>query len=645
MSVAREPAMDGELGIGQIPVPARIVDVATLRYLAVNDANCRLYGFSEAEFLQMTALDIVVPEEHALVAGYIRSCGDIPKSFGRLRQRRKDGSTVIVETVARRVNYDGREAVLALHIDRTEEHRSQQEHAETERRMVAVVEGMRDAFVLLDADFRIRYANRNCFPILQSSPAEIEETPFWEAFPGVGETWYASLFVKVMRDRIPLHFEVAEPFGPYALDVFPVEDGIGITMRDVRDAHREEARQRFLIELGDHIRTLESPEDILWAVVTSVGEFFQVGRTTYGEIDEAEEHVYVDRDYVRGVIPIPGRHRLNDFSPTIIAQLRSGRTVIVEDTHTDARTREHASSYDTIEARSLVCVPLVKSGRFVALFVVHHPAPRSWDPADVGLLEGVADRTWHAAEHARAQQEVRRLNQVLEARVDERTAELQAAKDDMEGFCYSVSHDLRTPLRAMMASAMILIEDHGERLDEDGQMQLRRLGNAARRMGDLIDDLLQFSRLGRKEITRREVDLSVIAASLCAELADRHRERRIEYVVEPGLRAHADEQLLRLVLQNLLDNATKFTARREVARIEFGRGGDGFFVRDNGVGFDPLYTHKLFRPFERLHRDDEYPGTGIGLANVKRIVERHHGKVFAESDPGAGTTFWFTLGE
>ena len=192
----------------------------------------------------------------------------------------------------------------------------------------------------------------------------------------------------------------------------------------------------------------------------------------------------------------------------------------------------------------------------------------------------------------------------------------------------------------MMASAMILIEDYSPQLGDEGQDQLRRLGNASRRMGILIDDLLQFSRLGRKEIVRREVDLSEIAAQLAAE----PRDRTIAFVIEEGLRANGDEQMLKLVLQNLFDNAAKFTLRVEAPRIEFGRSGDGYFVRDNGVGFDPRYVHKLFRPFERLHHDDEYPGTGIGLANVRRIVERHHGKVYAESELGTGATFWFTLG-
>lgn len=643
MSIARCIAVEPALRIEEIPVAARILDLGTMRYVAVNEPCCSVFGYSAAEFLALSPADLVFTEDRETIQRTILTCDDTPRSFGRLRQRRADGSEFMAETIARRIAYRGRHAVLGLTIDRTEEYRTQLQHEEAERRMVALVEGMRDAFVLIDPDFRLRYANRNCFSILHRGPSELIGHSLWDAFPGLRESWYAPLIEKVMADRIPLHFEITEPFGPYALDVFPVEEGVGITFHDIQEAKREESRQRFLLDLSDRIRTLESPEDILWAVVTSVGDFFEVGRTTYGEIDAEEEFVSVDRDYVRGVVSIPGKHRLDDFGPPVIQQLRQGQTVVIEDVRSDPRSREHADAFAGIETRSLVCVPLVKGGRFVAQFVVHHPEPKIWDPLDVALLEGVADRTWHAAEHARALQEVRRLNSELEARVADRTSELQAAKDEMEGFCYSVSHDLRTPLRAMMASAMILIEDHGGQLDEDGQAQLRRLGNASRRMGDLIDDLLQFSRLGRKEIVTRDVDLSGIAASLAAELAERHRGREIEFVIEPNLHAYGDDQMLRLALQNLLDNATKFTGRVERARIEFGRSGEGFYVRDNGVGFDTRYVHKLFRPFERLHRDDEYPGTGIGLANVKRIIDRHHGKIFAESELNVGATFWFTL--
>jgi PAS domain S-box-containing protein len=227
----------------------------------------------------------------------------------------------------------------------------------------------------------------------------------------------------------------------------------------------------------------------------------------------------------------------------------------------------------------------------------------------------------------------------LEQRVKQRTLELEAANREMEGFTFSVSHDLRGPLRAIMSTSMILKEDYGDKLPDDAKDQLERQARAARKMGDLIDDLLKLSRLGRQEISRKDLDLSALAAELVDEL-----RAPAEILIQPGLHALADAKLMKLALQNLLDNAIKFSSNTGKAAIEFGQREDGaFFVRDNGIGFDTQYSDRLFLPFERLVLDRDYPGTGIGLANVKRIIDRHGGRVWAESELGHGATFYFTI--
>jgi PAS domain S-box-containing protein len=260
----------------------------------------------------------------------------------------------------------------------------------------------------------------------------------------------------------------------------------------------------------------------------------------------------------------------------------------------------------------------------------------------VVLLQDVTERV-------RAEQEVRRLTQELEARVEQRTAELQSAYGEVESFAYSVSHDLRTPLRAIAATSMILLEDFEEQLGDEGGRLLRRQSEAARKLGQLIDDLLQYSRLGRKDLERLEVDLSEIARSVAEELARSHPDRTVNLQIDQVPKVMGDPQLLQLALENLLGNAFKFTQSNAAANIRFGASpnpNDGrmeYFVEDDGVGFDQEYVHKLFRPFERLHGEREYPGTGIGLANVRRIVERHGGDVGAESGSGS-TRFTFSLG-
>jgi PAS domain S-box-containing protein len=225
----------------------------------------------------------------------------------------------------------------------------------------------------------------------------------------------------------------------------------------------------------------------------------------------------------------------------------------------------------------------------------------------------------------------------------------EASNRELEAFTYSVSHDLRKPLRAMEGFSRALLEEFADRLDARGKDYAGRVASGAERMSQLMDDLLELSRAALVNLQVRQVDLSAIVDEVVAELRRRDPQRQVEVVVQEGLGARGDEALLHAVLENLVDNAWKFTARREQARIEFGAqkqldGTLAYFVRDNGVGFDPDYAQELFRPFERLHKERDFTGTGVGLAIVQRVVRRHGGRVWAEGQPDQGATFYFTLG-
>lgn len=256
----------------------------------------------------------------------------------------------------------------------------------------------------------------------------------------------------------------------------------------------------------------------------------------------------------------------------------------------------------------------------------------------ISVVRDITDRR-------RAEARIQALNEDLARRY----AELEAANRELEAFSYSVSHDLRAPLRAIDGFSQALLEDCELRLDDQGRDYLRRIRAATRRMGDLIDDLLALSRVTRQEMRRERVDLSALARSVVAQLRRLEPARSVEVVIADGLEAEGDSHLLRLVLENLLGNAWKFTGRQPEARIEFGAVDEGsrpaFFVRDNGVGFDMAYADKLFAPFQRLHAMSDFPGTGIGLATVQRIVARHGGRVWAVGEEGKGATFFFTLEE
>ena len=258
--------------------------------------------------------------------------------------------------------------------------------------------------------------------------------------------------------------------------------------------------------------------------------------------------------------------------------------------------------------------------------------------AGLNVLEELSD----------AQAEIRALNAELEARVEHRTAELVVANKNLEAFTYSVAHDLRTPLRALGGYSAALLEDYSDRLDETGRGFLERIQAASERMGVLIDDLLTLTRVSHAEMSLGPVDVSAEVAAIADELQSREPGRRVRFAIHDGVTVTADRALIRIVLRELIENAWKFTAKRDGATIEFGTttadgAGVCCYVRDNGAGFDPAFEGKLFQPFQRLHAVTEFPGSGIGLATVQRIIERHGGRAWAEGAVGRGATFYFTL--
>jgi len=546
---------------------------------------------------------------------------------------------------------------------------------EREAYLATTLDSIGEAVIATDAHGRIARLNPVAERLTGWSADQARARPLAEVFRIVDEATgepVESPVDRVLRDGLVVglanHTALISRDGtrrPIADSGAPIRHGDGPIHGVVlvfRDQSENQRARDELIRNRDRLRALASVSDAFAAVATSYQPLLdQIARTVsdlVGDgglvtlISDDGEHLYnaanahrnpaLEADYktyvADMVVPLA-------TSPSVSAQVaRSGQPIRAEIAPAAivAQTEDALKPLIArLDVHAFAVVPIRAHGTVIGtLSVMRNTAGRSYTDEDVTTLQDLADRAALAIENAR-------LYAKLEHRVHERTAELEAANLELEAFSYSVAHDLRAPLRAILGFSQALLEDTGDRLADDDVRHATSICDSARRMSEQIDALLELARISRTEPRRRRVDVSLVARMVIAGLRAADPKRDVEVVIADGLVAHADPRLLEIALTNLLGNAWKFTGKRERARIELGAMPGArpavLFVRDNGAGFDPAQAGKLFGVFQRLHTADEFEGTGIGLATVQRIVRRHGGLIWAEAELDRGATFYFTL--
>lgn len=406
------------------------------------------------------------------------------------------------------------------------------------------------------------------------------------------------------------------------------------------------------------VAELAVPRVADWCAVEVLGAEGSLKRLAVAHVDPAKVELAYE---------LTRRFPTNPDEGLMTKVLRTGQAEFIPEIPDEmlkesARNAEHYALLQQLGLRSAIVAPMIARGRTIgALTFVASEPERHYTDSDLELAQELArraaiavDNAWlyetaqrELAEREASQHQLQALSAELEERVAKRTAQLERANKELEAFSYSVSHDLRAPLRSIDGFSRILLEDYQAQLDDDGRDFLNRIRQSAQQMGQLIDDLLAFSRLSRQQLNMQRIDMTKLVHQVIQELHADAEHRQIEWQVDDLPPCRADPSLVKQVLANLLANALKFTRKRDVACIHMGSERQEndlvYFIKDNGAGFDMRFANKLFGVFQRLHLAEEYEGTGVGLAIVQRVVARHGGRVWAEGEVERGASFYFTL--
>ncbi len=589
-------------------------------YLLWNRNHETLTGYSAEDFKSLHPLAFFDGDDRRLIEARIGAVFTDGSATAEATMVMKDGSRRPYYFTGERIALeDGRPALVGVGLDMSERRQIEEQLERQSAVLRATLEAMDQGISVVDSNLRMTALN-NRFCELLDFPAEMASggadfADFCRFNAERGEYGPCDVEAKVaeMVERArhvqPHQFRRSRPNGRVVeVRGNPLPGGGFVTT--YTDVTEQEEREK----------TIRRERDFNQKLIESVpGIFFLFDRS--GRIllwnHNLEEVTGLDAE------ALLRRNTIDLYAKEDQPRIRQATRLAFD--------RGASTSEASLIARDGARIPYVISGIRIEV---------DGQPAVIGLGLDISERK-------RAEQVIKELNETLERRVRERTAELEASNQELESFSYSVSHDLRAPLRALNGFSHLLEEEYAHRIDANGLNYLARIRAASQRMGELIDNLLDLARVSRQELKRVRVDLSAVASEIRAALEEQTPARRVDWQIDPGLSVRADPVLAKALLENLLRNAWKFTAECGEARIGFTAatqdGETVYCVRDNGAGFEMAYADKLFRPFQRLHDAKRFEGTGIGLAIAHRVLRRHGGRIWAEGSPGAGAAFFFTL--
>jgi PAS domain S-box-containing protein len=545
--------------------------------------------------------------------------------------------------------------------------RAEKRAMKSQERLFDIFESISDGFFTLDRKWRFTYVNNEAVRLWRRSLDDLIGRSIWEIVPDAVGTIFYEQYHRAAAEKAPVSFEALSPLLNIWVEVraYPSKEGLSVYFHDITE--RKTAQENVfrlnrlysvLSKVNEAIVRIREPEKLYEevcriAVEDGLFKMAWIGLKDPGTLVVKPIARWGDEGGYLDAIRIVAEDVPEGKGPTGRAVFE-GKHFICSDIEVDPLMRPWRKKAFSHGFRSSAAFPLRIGRDTIGAITLYSERTSFFAGEEIELLLSMAGDVSFAIDfienerrRGAAEDALRELNEELERKVKERTEGLEAAYREMEAFSYSVSHDLRSPLRIINGFAQAVLEDYGDKLDDKGKDLLRIIGTNAIRMDKLINGLLDLSRIGRQEMNVSGIDMEKMVKSLCNDIGETLPERKILFVVQPLPFVRGDAVLLRQVFENLLSNAVKFTGQRQEAVIEVGGWEDSgehvYFVRDNGVGFSMQYAEKLFRVFQRLHSVKEFEGTGIGLSIVHRIVQRHGGRIWTEAKTNEGASFFVAL--